>query len=215
MVKIRYAELPAGLHVTAAGYGRDTIVYLLPGLTPAQRRAALSRVRSSARMGYGPRLPGIAVARALAADRARMTARYAAAAMRGHPGLLLPRIAGVSAAIVLALFSFVTLTTHPADRPAGSNLPATVSTPGQYGSQNLYQIARPPIDQRERTARDARQHRRASRDGQAGYQYPSESGWSSARPSRSDPWRAPAPDPSPTAHGKCIKLGPLGLCVRV
>ena len=53
MIKIRYADLPAGLHIRAVARGKDTIIFLLPGLTPPQRQAALRRARSSARMGHG------------------------------------------------------------------------------------------------------------------------------------------------------------------
>src|SRR5215472_19251350 len=90
MVKIRYSELPAGLHVAAAADREGTVVYLQPGLTSVQRRAALTRVRSSARIGQGPTLPGPAMARAIAADRVRTNARIGAAAARRHPMLFLP-----------------------------------------------------------------------------------------------------------------------------
>ena len=43
MIKIRYADLPAGLHIRAVARGKDTVIYLLPGLTAAQRQAALRR----------------------------------------------------------------------------------------------------------------------------------------------------------------------------
>src|ERR1700723_3335145 len=113
MVKIRYSELPAGLHVRAEARGRDTVIYLLPGLTPAQRRAALIRVRSSSRMGHGPRLPAASMAMAVGADRLRPTVPNGAAARRGPPVLLLPPlILLVSGAIVFVLMSFVTLTVH-------------------------------------------------------------------------------------------------------
>src|SRR5215472_12628646 len=90
MVKIRYSELPAGLHVAAAADREGTVVYLQPGLTSAQRRAALTRVRSSARIGQGPTLPAPAMARAIAADRVRTNASIGAAAARRHPMLFLP-----------------------------------------------------------------------------------------------------------------------------
>jgi hypothetical protein len=51
MVRIRYAELPVGLHVATRSYGHCTVVYLLPGLTPEQRRAALTFAKRSARAG--------------------------------------------------------------------------------------------------------------------------------------------------------------------
>ena len=55
--------------------GRDTIIYLMPGLTAAQRGAALRRLRHEARTGRGARLPGARVAAALAADRLRAVLR--------------------------------------------------------------------------------------------------------------------------------------------
>jgi hypothetical protein len=92
VIKIRYADLPGGLHVRAVAQGKDTIVYLVPGLTVAQRQAALRRVRSSARMGHGPPLSTAGLAYALMADRMRTTVRNAAAAMRVHPAMFVPLI---------------------------------------------------------------------------------------------------------------------------
>jgi hypothetical protein len=54
MIKIRYRdpnELSPGLHAAAECHGRGTTVYLLAGLTAAQRRSALRRLRLSARQG--------------------------------------------------------------------------------------------------------------------------------------------------------------------
>ena len=67
-------ELSPGLHAAAERHGRTTTVYLLSGLTAAERRAALRRLRMSARMGYSPRLPAAQLALALLADRIRTTA---------------------------------------------------------------------------------------------------------------------------------------------
>jgi hypothetical protein len=39
VIKIRYADLPGGLHIRAVARGKDTIIYLLPGLTAYQRQA--------------------------------------------------------------------------------------------------------------------------------------------------------------------------------
>ncbi len=136
MVKIRYSELPAGLHVAVEADGRGAIIYLLPGLTPAQRRAALIRARSSARMGQGPPLPALGMAAAVAADRARTTFINGAAAMRRHPMLLLPPlIVLVSGALVVVLTSIVTLTIPSHSKPSSFSGPRVVNPhPRPYGN---------------------------------------------------------------------------------
>jgi hypothetical protein len=103
MVKIRYSDLPVGLHVTAVAVGRQTIVYLLPGLTATERKSALLRVRSSARVGHGPSLSPFALAKALAADRLRAVTHTVGAAMRRHPVLLVPFTALVLSVTVLVV----------------------------------------------------------------------------------------------------------------
>ncbi len=118
MVKIRYAELPAGLHVVTESRGGYTVVYLLPGLTPAQRRSALRFARRSARIGHGPSLPAVDMGFALAADRARASGGTLAAALRRHPMLLLPVVAAVSGMIVVSMLSLVTVSVAPARLPA-------------------------------------------------------------------------------------------------
>ena len=112
MVKIRYAELPAALHVATEADDRCTIVYLKPGLTRTQRRDALTVARRSARFGHGPSLPPLDMAFALAADRTRTTARITATAMRKHPLLLLPvlgLVAGIIAVGILAAAATATV----------------------------------------------------------------------------------------------------------
>ncbi|HYK69196.1 MAG TPA: hypothetical protein VEV45_14720 [Streptosporangiaceae bacterium] len=113
MVKIRYAELPAGLHVATEAGDRCTIVYLKPGLTREQRKDALTVARRSARFGHGPSLPPLDMAFALAADRTRTTARIALSATRKHPLLLVPVLAlvlSIIAAGILASAAMVTVT---------------------------------------------------------------------------------------------------------
>jgi hypothetical protein len=122
MVKIRYAELPAGLHVATEADERCTIVYLKPGLTTAQRKDALTVARRSARFGHGPSLPTLDMAFALAADRTRTATRIFTAVMRKHPLLLLPLVAlvaGIIAAGVLASGAMV-ITAPPHLRSAQS-----------------------------------------------------------------------------------------------
>jgi len=216
MVKIRYSELPAGLHVTTEAGRRGTVVYLLPGLTPAQRRAALIRVRSSAIIGQGPDLPAVAIAVAIAADRVRTTARNSAAAMRGHPVLVLPPIiAVVSIAIAVMLMSGVTLTVAPHDKAAASlpTLPLGGSAPASHRPAGSM-VRHPGASER------------SGRTGPSGTasRTPSASGSALAAPSADPPASTPSPSPepssqssspSPSASGSCIKLGPLGLCVNV
>ena len=145
MVKIRYSALPSGLHVAAAADHDGTVVYLQPGLTQAQRRAALVRVRSSARMGQGPTLPRPAMARAIAADKVRTNARIGAAAARRHPMLFLPpTILLVVSAAVLVLMTVqpLMLATQgnvgaalPTLHAGGARLP---TTPAQNAAQPRY-----------------------------------------------------------------------------
>ena len=135
MIKIRYADLPAGLHIRAVARGKDTVIYLLPGLTAAQRQAALRRARSSARMGHGPRLPVPGVLGAVMVDRMRTTVRNGAAAMRGHPAILVPPLVIVmSAAVAYILLVSVDIRIHDpqANGPAGPGTPiaAAVAPPG-------------------------------------------------------------------------------------
>jgi hypothetical protein len=67
------------------------MIYLQPGLTGAQRAAAVRRLRQEARMGCGPSLPCARLALACAADWIRCGARQLAAIVRLHPvGTLLP-----------------------------------------------------------------------------------------------------------------------------
>jgi hypothetical protein len=129
LIKIRYADLPPGLHVRAEANGRHTIIYLLPGLTHAERRAALLRVRRSASMGHGPRLPASRVAAAVARNRITATTRNGAAAFRAHPLLRLPPVLVVaSATLVYVMLSAVSITfPHAGPGQPGALAPA----PGQ------------------------------------------------------------------------------------
>lgn len=115
MIKIRYSDLPGGLHVRADIQGRNTILYLLPGLTAAQRKAAIRRARSAARVGHGPGLPASGIARALAADRIRTTVTNGLAAMRMHPAICFPPLIIIvaSAAAYLLLVSVSVSVTYP------------------------------------------------------------------------------------------------------
>jgi hypothetical protein len=118
MIKIRYRdphELSPGLHAHAERHGRRTTVYLLPGLSAAQRRAALRRLQISARRGYGPRLPALQLALALAADRVRTNVGWAGAVFRSHPaGSTVPvMVVSAGAIAFLALSAVSVQVIHP------------------------------------------------------------------------------------------------------
>jgi hypothetical protein len=224
MVRIRYSELPAGLHVSAERHGDRTTIYLLPGLTAAERKAALARVRSSGRLGHGPPLPTVAMAVAIGLDQVRTTLRNGAFAMRSHPVLLLPPlILLVSSAIVFVFMSFVTVTIRPL-RPQAS------------GPQPNAVIGTRPQPAVGIGAGSSPAHQRGGNAGQpgAGKLTPSTaagggtsgSPHSSSGPSGS-PHRSPAPTPpspgpptpsptpsaSPSSH--CVNVGGLPLCVNL
>jgi hypothetical protein len=86
VIKIRYADLPQGLRKPVRSGGRRPVIYLLPGLSPAQRRDARRQLIRTSRQGHGPRLRVSGVAFALARDAATSAARTGLAAVRGHPG---------------------------------------------------------------------------------------------------------------------------------
>ncbi|SRR5712691_4395328 len=113
MIKIRYRdsnELSPGLHAAAERHGRRTTVYLLSGLTAQERRAALRRLRLSARMGYCPRLPAPQLALALLADRVRTTIGQAGAVFRMHPaGSTVPVMVISAGAIAFLVLSTVSI----------------------------------------------------------------------------------------------------------
>jgi hypothetical protein len=102
MIHVRYKELSPGLHGKTERSGRGITVYLLPGLTVRQRKAALRRLRQEASRGLGPELRRPDLVVALAADRFRVGVRNTAAVVRLHPaGSLLP---AALAAAVMTLF---------------------------------------------------------------------------------------------------------------
>lgn len=81
-IRIAYRELPPGLHGEVGHDGRGVVVYFVPGLTSAQRRAVLRRLRQEARMGIGRPLPAWRLGLALAADRVRAGLRNIGAIFR-------------------------------------------------------------------------------------------------------------------------------------
>ena len=125
MIKIRYRdpnELSPGLHAAAERHGRNTTVYLLPGLSAEQRRSALRRLKISARPGYDPRLPAGQLAVALLADRIRTSVGRAGAVFRSHPaGSTVPVMVVSAGAIAFLALSAVSIRViHNAPRGAGT-----------------------------------------------------------------------------------------------
>jgi hypothetical protein len=92
VIRIRYStELQPGLNGQAERVGRTTVVYLLPGLTAAQRAAALRRLRQHGRMGISPPLPAAQLLLALLGLRIRTAFGQVGAIVRVHPaGSALP-----------------------------------------------------------------------------------------------------------------------------
>ena len=231
MIKIRYADLPAGLHIRAVARGKDTVIYLLPGLTAAQRQAALRRARSSARMGHGPRLPVPGVLGAVMVDRMRTTVRNGAAAMRGHPAILVPPLVIVlSAAVAYILLVSVDIRIHDpqANGPAGPGTPiaAAVAPPGGSADDPG---AQPGSASRNTSGHSQRPTHKRSGGSQGGSPSPSPT----PSPAKSTPAPSPSPSPSaaasptptaggvnstgsgsglPGAGGVCLDPGPPGVC---
>lgn len=118
MIRIRYCDLPAGLHIRIEDQGSHTTVWLLPGLTPAQRQAAIRRARGAARVGQGPQLPPGALLRALAVDWLRAIIRNGLRAMRLHPAVFFPPLVVLmSAAVAYLLLVSVSIQFLPGPHP--------------------------------------------------------------------------------------------------
>jgi hypothetical protein len=192
MITIRYADLPEGLHARAEAHGRRTVIYLRPGLTAEQRRLSLRRARQSARMGYGPRLPGPGVAPAMARHVSAGTLLNLGAAVRRHPIVFMLLSAGF-AGLVLSYALFVTVSVRlmldpvPVHTVARSPLPAPRPTHAHHG-----------------TPRVAAAHdRRAPGPGRT----------TQAPPPSAAVTPSPAPSPSPSRRSVCVTVGPVGVCL--
>jgi hypothetical protein len=113
MIRVRYLgsnELSPGLHATAERQGRQTTIFLLDGMTVAERRSALRRLRLTARMGHCPRLPAGQLGFALFTDQIRTGIRRAGAVLRLHPaGSTVPIMVLSGGAIAFLLLSTVSI----------------------------------------------------------------------------------------------------------
>jgi hypothetical protein len=226
MIRIRYADLPEGFHAQARAHGRRTVIYLRPGLTAEQRRLSLRRARQSARMGYGPRLPGPGVALAVARHVTAGTLGNLGAAVRRHPIGFLVLSAGLvtlMACYVLFVTVSVRLMLDPAPLPAARGaLPAWVmpaaQSPRPGGGPLPGHAARGRRG--SRGARDGlrssgARDRRARGPARAGRASPSPA---PSRPPFSSPSPAATPPPTPAAAPSprasvCVTVGPIGVCV--
>jgi hypothetical protein len=219
MITIRYADLPEGLHAQAERRGRRTVIYLRPGLTAEQRRRGLRRARQSARMGYGPRLPAVGVAQAVARDVVRETAGNLAAALRRHPLGSIALAVGL-AAMVSCYTLFVTgslrLVLNSGPVPAVPRVPHPAVAPRYAGPGPARRAAGPAPGTPGRP-----EHRAAGGIRRTDAPSPRAS---RTRPSKATPGKppgtpapsrsgAPSPSPSPGPGGLCLTVGPLGVCL--
>jgi hypothetical protein len=233
LIKIRYSDLPAGLHVRVEKDRRGTIIWLLPGLSLDQRRAALLRVRRNASMGLWPRLPAGRLAAAIARDRMATTLRNGTSAFRAHPILLLPMAMLLSVTTAAMMSSAVTITVHD---PQGESVPGLDVGQGSSRHQPLPQ-AYP--DGAQAPAGSAPAPGRPGSGAPGRSRRPTRSPSPAPSPGRPAPGRSspapvttsPAPDPgspapesspppsspapSPTTSGTCVRLGPLGICLHL
>jgi hypothetical protein len=233
LIKIRYSDLPPGLHARAEAQGRSTVIYLLPGLPAADRRAALHRLRRSGEMGYGPRLPAAGVAVATVLDRVATIARNCARSFRVHPYLLLPpTIIAVTAGLATVLTAAAIAVRPPGGRAPspgpGSSLGVVAPAPAPSGplahSPGPGQGTSPgPGRSSTGSGRPSRSPRPASSPGRSSSPSPWPSPSGTVVPSPLPPPSSPAPEPTgsgpaepsptPSASGACLNIGPLGICL--
>lgn len=238
MIKIRYADLPSGLHVRTEARGKDTIIYLLPGLTVEQRRAALRRVRSSARVGQGPPLSRAGLARAVVADRMMTTVRNMAGALRVHPAMFVPLIVILlSAAVAYFVLSSVSIKIHSPQVGAATLLGPPIAAAAAPSHGGGSRDPDPPgglVPGRPSPGQSV-----TPTPTQPGGGHPSPSPFPSPDPVPTGPGQQPSPLPSPdpspapspstsapspsspspsptkSGGGLCVDLGPLGVCVTL
>ena len=148
MIKIRYRdanEFRPGLHATAERRGRIITVYLLPGLTATERKAAFRRLRLSGRRGCGPQLTAPQLAFALVVDRIRTAIARVGSVFRSHPagttGPVMLISAGAIAFLVLSAAVSIHILRPPRHQqgasafgpaPAASALAVRIPSSSQY-----------------------------------------------------------------------------------
>jgi hypothetical protein len=239
VIKIRYADLPQGLHAQLRTCGRRRVIYLLPGLSPAQRRDALRRLTRTSRQGYGPPLPAAGVTLAVAGDVAKSTTRNGLAAIRCHPvGSAI--LAAFLTTAVVCYSLFVTVTVRFSPRLAAA--PARPPYPGGPGRSPGGGASGPATQPASTTPRGVPPAASASGAGSVPSGRPGGPGplptgtWSGpggvlpSTPAGPSPGTSPSPSPAPSAvpspagpgpqqpprgnpGGLCFQLGPLGVCI--
>lgn len=246
MIKIRYNDaLRPGLNASAERGRRGTTVYLLPGLTSAQRRAALRRLRQQGRMALGPSLPMRDLAVALAALRLRTAAARAGAIVRVHPaGTTVPLLLLSAAVAVFVLTSVSVRIVAPPQaaghRPGDGLLPSPSPVGDGPGFQHAQPIAvgsapaRPPsgvAHRHEAAVPEPRAPVATATSGTGGSPLSSIAATSPPPPvTSSAPPAAPsssAPPPTPPAvpssnpvprvrgQGNCVTIGFLQVCLTL
>jgi hypothetical protein len=204
VIKIRYADLPQGLHAQVRTCGRQPVIYLLPGLSPAQRRNALRRLIRTSRQGYGPRLRAAGVESAVARDVAKSTVRNGLAAVRCHPaGSVILAVLVTATVICYALFVTVTVrfSPHLAGPPAAAGRaprPRHAGEPGPSpgGGPTAPAGTRPVVTVKRDTSPSAAGARSsASRSGSSGS---GSSGSGSSGSGSGSPGPGTSPDPLPS-----------------
>lgn len=242
MIKIRYSDLPQGRHAHVQPAGRQSIIYLHPGLSPAQRRDALGRLIRTSRQGYGPRLRAPGVRFAVARDVAKTTVGNALAAVRFHPAGSTALAALIAAGVVCYAF-FVTVTVRftphpsgpPVAAPSGPQVPGGRSpgsgASGPAGTQPSVAGRRTASPSPPGTGASTGPGTGAAQPGQATDPAPLPTGtWSApggvlppgpagpSSPASSPPPAAPFPEPSaapPPARPAPRPGDPGGLCLQL
>jgi hypothetical protein len=134
------------MHAEAETAAAGVVVYLLPGLTPDQRKAALRRLRQEGSRGCGPHLPAAQLTAALAADRLRTGVQSTTGAVRHHPVRTL--VPAVLAGGLLAAFVFASMyarvdSASPGPAPGGAASWTVPVSPADQGSSSRVP-GRPP-----------------------------------------------------------------------
>ena len=246
MISVRYChwrELSPGLNATAQCNGRGTVVYLVPGLTADERRAALRRLRMASRVGAGPELPAAQLAFALLADRVRTAAGRAGAIFRVHPaGSALPVLLVSVGVIVFMSLSAVSVQVLPQQAAAGPSpllAPGPAATAGGGHAHRPRRTSQVNLIQSDPPGGHTGHTRRGSGGSGSGRGWggrgngnqPTLTGSANPAPTSGaaggqsspapvptpTPTPSPSPTPSPPAPrgGTCVEVGPLGVCLSL